>query len=584
MVTPSASHWRLLASLLRPHARVVVVLGVVLAGGSTIPLVGPQLLRAFIDLAADGAGTVPLVAIAGAYVTLGLGAQGAIVATAYVATRLAWAATNRLREQAADHVLGLDLAFHSATSPGALVERVDGDATAITKFFTDVVVRLVGGGLTLAGALLLVTREDWRVGLAMAVFVAAAMAVVVRLRDHAVPSSEREREVYSHVVGLVAEQLEGGEDLRALGARDHALSRHDALAAEHVDAAVDRERRAAHIWSAANGFFAVGGALMLGAGWLLLESGTITLGTVFLLFAYTQVIRRPVELIAEQLKEVQQAAAGAARMGALLEVQPDLPPGGTARLPDGALDVRFHDVTFAYDDGGADGTVLHGVDLHLPAGTVTGLVGTTGSGKTTLARLALRLIDPTSGSVELAGVDLREVDDGHLRHRLAIVTQDVQVLDGTVRDNLTLFSDDHDDSGLTALLHELGLGPWLDGLPDGLDTHVGSGTAGLSAGEGQLLGLGRAFLADPGLVVLDEASSRIDPATAEVVETALDRLLEGRTAMVIAHRLRAIDRADAVVVLDHGRVVEHGPRSGLAADPTSRFAALLALESEEVSA
>lgn len=590
MVTPAprAAHWRLLLSLLRPHRRTVVVLGLVLGASAALPLVGPQLLRAFIDAAIDGAATARLIAIALAFIGLGLAAQGARVATAFFATRVAWAATNQLREDAAGHALRLDLAFHGAHPPGALVERVDGDATAITTFFTDVVIRVVGASATLAGAIVLVGVEDWRVGLAMAAFAALAVVVAIRLRDRAVPQATADRAAWADVLGLITEQLDGAEDLRAMGARDHALVRQEQAGAVQLRASVAAERAGAGIYAAMAGFFAVGGALMLLAGWLLLEADAITVGTVFLLFSYTQVLRQPVEQLADQLQEVQRAAAGAARMAELLAEVPTVRWQATTTLPAGPLDVRFDGVRFAYADRLADGstvrggTVLDGVDLHVPAGTVAGLVGASGSGKTTLARLALRLVDPTVGRVLVGGVDLRTVAHDDLRDRVAIVTQDVQILEGSVRDNLTLFAVDADDARLATVLGELGLGPWLAGLDAGLDTPLGVGGVPLSAGEAQLVGLARAFLRDPALVVLDEASSRVDPTTAEVVEAALDRLLAGRTALVIAHRLRAVDRADAVVVLDRGRVIEHGPRDALAADPSSRFAALLALETAQV--
>jgi ATP-binding cassette, subfamily B, bacterial len=588
---PSAdpSHWRLLAALLRPHRGVVVVLGLVLALSAALPLAGPQLLRAFIDAAVEGAGTALLASIAIGYVGLGVVAQAAAVATAYVATRLAWSATNRLRERAAAHALRLDLRFHGEHPPGAVVERVDGDATAITSFFTDFVIRVIGAGGTLTGAVLLVAREDLRVGLAMAAFCALALVVAVRLRDRAVPQATEDRAVWARWQGLITEHLDGAEDLRSFGARDHALAQHQEVAAQQLAASLGAERAGAAIWSWMAGFFAVGGGLMLLAGWVLHEAGAITLGTVVLLFTYTQVIRQPVQELADQLKEVQRAAAGAARISALLAEVPAVDDGGTAVLPDGPLALHLDDVRFAYADGStpaAEGWALHGVDLVVPAGTVLGLVGTSGSGKTTLARLALRLVDPTRGRVRLGGLDLRDVDPASVRHRVTAVTQDVQLLEGTVRDNLTLYGARSggrcSDEALTALLEELGLGPWLVALPAGLDTPLGASGATLSAGEAQLLGLGRAFLTDPGLVVLDEASSRVDPVSAAVVEDALDRLLAGRTAVVIAHRLRAVDRVDTVAVLEAGRIVEVGPRAALADDPTSRFAALLRRERDEV--
>ena len=580
-MAPRSSHYRLFAELLRPNRRSLAVLALVLTSASLLPLAGPQLLRLFIDRAVADEPLSSLVVIAAAYVALGVVAQAATVGTTYAATRMAWSATNGLRERAARSVLHLDLSFHGATSPGTLIERIDGDATAITKLFTDVVLKVAGGALTMAGAVALVTLEDWRVGAAMGVFVAAAVTLVVRLRNRAVPANTAERAAFADLMGVVEEQLDGLEDLRALGAGPFALDRHELASNRHARTLVHAWRKSASVWTSTTGAFAIGTIAMLAGGWLLYDRGTITIGTVFLLFQYVQILRLPTEAIAEQIQEVQKAGAGAARIGQLLDERPTLAFPGTRTLPTGALSVDFEGVDFAYADDGR--RVLHGVDLAVPAGSAVGLVGATGSGKTTLARLALRLVDPTGGTVRLGGVDLRSVDQDDLRRRVAIVTQDVQLFDASLRDNLTLFADDPvADEILVNLLGDLGLSQWYAGLVAGLDTPLGAG-ATLSAGEAQLIGLGRAFLGDPGLVVLDEASSRVDPATADVVEAALDRLLRGRTVLVIAHRLRSVDRADQVVVLDSGRIAEVGPADQLRADPTSRFAQLLQLEAKEVA-
>jgi ABC-type multidrug transport system fused ATPase/permease subunit len=205
---------------------------------------------------------------------------------------------------------------------------------------------------------------------------------------------------------------------------------------------------------------------------------------------------------------------------------------------------------------------------------VLGLLGRTGSGKTTIARLLFRLYDPTEGAVRLGGVDVRAPRLAELRRRVGVVSQDVQLFHATVRDNVTFFDPSVPDDRIVAVLDEVGLGPWLRRQPRGLEAEL-RGAGGLSAGEAQLLAFARVFLKDPGLVVLDEASSRLDPATERLLERAVDRLLAGRTAIVIAHRLATVARADRVLILEAGRVAEAGARAALAADPASRFARLL---------
>jgi ABC-type multidrug transport system fused ATPase/permease subunit len=213
---------------------------------------------------------------------------------------------------------------------------------------------------------------------------------------------------------------------------------------------------------------------------------------------------------------------------------------------------------------------------------VLGLLGRTGSGKTTLARLIFRLYDPKSGWIEINGIDVRNAQLETLRRSIAIVTQDVQLFRASVRDNLTFFDQSISDEKIYATLEELELGDWLRSLPQGLDTVLDTGSRSLSAGEAQLLAFTRVFLRNPGLVILDEASSRLDPATEQRLERAIDKLLHNRTAIIIAHRLSTVHRADKIMILESGRVSEYGDRNHLTADPSSRFYQLLQTGLEEV--
>ncbi|MGH9114090.1 MAG: ABC transporter ATP-binding protein, partial [Acidimicrobiales bacterium] len=320
---------------------------------------------------------------------------------------------------------------------------------------------------------------------------------------------------------------------------------------------------------------AVGPAGTLLAGILLQQRGAITVGAVLSLYRYADMLREPLQRIAEQLKEFQKAMAGARRAANVLATEPRIVDGplGGAALPPGGLAVDFDGVTFAYEVGRSP--ALEGVDLHVAAGRHLGIVGRTGSGKTTLARLLLRLWDTTEGRVLVGGVDVRDLRVDALRRRVAIVTQDVDLFRTSLRDNLTLFgAHPASDAVLTGVLERVGLHQWLASLPDGLDT-VLAGGQGLSAGEGQLVAFARAFLADPDVVVLDEASSRLDPLTEARIADATRSLLAGRTALIIAHRLDTLADVDDIAVLEEGRLVEHGARAGLAARPASRYARLL---------
>ena len=329
------------------------------------------------------------------------------------------------------------------------------------------------------------------------------------------------------------------------------------------------------------GLFALGTAAAFAVSAVLFKAGTLTIGTVYLIFQYTDMLRQPTEQIRNEVQDLQQADASMGRIEALLRTAPRLIDGPAATLPPGPLAVELEGVSFGYAE---DSLVLRDISVCLAAGRVLGIVGRTGSGKTTLTRLLSRFYDPLAGVVRLGGVDLRAVRVAAVRTRIGLVTQEVHLFSASVRDNLTLFDGSVPDERLCAVLETLGLGTWLRDLPHGLDTSLGPGGTGLSAGQAQVLACARLFLRDPDVVVLDEASSRLDPATERLVHTALGRLLEGRTGIIVAHRLATVSYADDILVLEEGRMREHGPRLALAADQTSRFAALLRVGMEEVTA
>jgi len=292
---------------------------------------------------------------------------------------------------------------------------------------------------------------------------------------------------------------------------------------------------------------------------------------VYLIYSYAELIRQPLDQLREQLEDLQKALAGTSRITELLNQRPGM-TYGNADIPAGALGLSFRDVSFGYEEGTL---ILEGFSLQLEPGTSLGVLGRTGCGKTTLGRLALRLYDRDAGLIELAGRPIEAYSAEALRRGLAVVTQDVELFSATLRDNARLWDPAIGDEAILTAFDELGLSEWLAGFPLGLDQRLGAGGVGLSAGQAQLLAMVRVFLRNPGLVILDEASSRLDPATEAMIDSAVAKLLEGRTAMIIAHRLSTLDRVDRVLVMEDGKVLEHGDRTSLAAEPGSRFAGFL---------
>jgi len=318
--------------------------------------------------------------------------------------------------------------------------------------------------------------------------------------------------------------------------------------------------------------FVLGYALAMGMGIWMYREGTFTIGAVFLVFHYTSMLREPLFQISQQINELQRATAGLKRVEELHRIQTNIQDGDQELAETRPLGLTFDNVTFAYNP---DETVLQNVSFTLEPGKTLGLLGRTGSGKTTITRLLFRFYDIQSGQIRIGNQPIQEIKLEDLRQHVGLVTQDVQLFNASVRDNLTLFRPGVSDQKIVALIEELGLSTWYHALPDGLDTELTTSGSGLSAGEAQLLAFTRVFLKDPGLVILDEPSSRLDPATEQNINRAVERLLQNRTGIIIAHRLDTVQRVDNILILDHGNIQEFGDRSDLVADPNSQFSHLL---------
>ena len=574
---PVRDYLSLLSSKLEGLSRRVVGLVVALLVAITLQLLNPQLLREIIDGALAGRPSGQLVPLAAAFVAVALVAQAVTVVATWVAEDVGWRATNRLRAELTGHVLHLDMGFHTEHSPGHLIERVDGDVTALSNFFSAMAVKVVGNGLLIAGIVVLVLRESWLLGAVVAVLVAGALVAFARLHGVAVPWWKQLSRTHADVYGQVGEQVAGTEDIVPNGAAAFMQERFAGRLRDLLPQTVRAWTGFGLMWGTSQVLSSATTLAVFVLGARLFGEGRLTVGSIFLVLYYVGMIERPLHQLRDQFQDLQKAGGAIARIEDLRAVRPALGPGGGTPLPRGPLTIEFDRVGFTYAGEDDAPRVLHDLDLTVRAGRTLGIVGRTGSGKSTVARLAVRLFEPEQGQVRLGGVPLDQVDD--LRDHVGMVSQDVQLFRATVRDNLTFFDPSVPDERLLAVLGELSLRPWLDALPAGLDTLLDGDD--LSAGQAQLLAFARIFLRDPGLVVLDEASSRLDPVTEALLERAVDRLLAERTGIIIAHRLHTLHRVHDVLVLDRGRVVEHGDRAALAADPQSRFARLLAAGMEE---
>ncbi|HEX3723971.1 MAG TPA: ABC transporter ATP-binding protein [Nitrolancea sp.] len=573
-------YWRLLAHYLRPEWPRMAALLLVLGGSIAAQVLAPLVASRFIDQATAGRPLRELIFLSLLAMGIGLFGQLLAVIETYVAENVSWAATNEMRADLLSHLLRLDASFHNAHTPGELIERVDGDVATLARFFSRFVVYVLGNGLLMLGVLALLFDVDWRIGLGLSVFVAFAFGVMLWIRAKATPLWTAERQTTADFYGFLGEYLAGLEDVRSSGAGAFVLRRCAEVMRSWLAVTQKAGMKGYQLIASSQGLFGIGIAVAFALSAMLFREGTLTIGTVYLIFQYTEVLRQPTEQIRNEVQDLQQADASIGRIEALLATAPRLADGTGGTLPEGRLPLELDGVSFGYAE---ESPVLRDISVCLEPGRVLGIVGRTGSGKTTLTRLIPRFYDPTSGVVRLGGIDLRTVPLADLRARIGLVSQEVHLFNASVRDNLTLFDDDVPEDRINDVLETLGLSDWLGELPRGLDTRLGPDGSGLSAGQAQLVACARIFLRDPDVVILDEASSRLDPATERLVHTALGRLLDSRTGIIVAHRLSTMAYADDILVLEDGQMREYGPRLALAADPTSRFAGLLRVAAEEVS-
>jgi ABC-type multidrug transport system fused ATPase/permease subunit len=484
-------------------------------------------------------------------------------------------ALGALRSRTFRHIHDLSMLHQQSERRGSLVSRVTGDVDQITQFLQTggVMLLLTSGQLVVTTLVMFV--YSWQLTLVVfAAFLPAA--IIIRLFQRRLAAVYRVvRERTGVMLGAVGESVVGATVIRAYGVAGRTERRLD-TAIESLRQAQKRALRTS-VLGFSTGELAAGLALasVVVVGVLLGVDGGLTVGKLTAFLFLVTLFIQPVQIATEVLNEAQNAVAGWRRVLDVLDIEPDVadPDQTGVPLPPGPLSVQFRDVAYRYPGGPV---VLSGVDLTIAARTRVAVVGETGSGKTTFAKLLTRLMDPASGEVLLSGTPLTSVRFSSLRSRVVMVPQDGFLFDATVAENIRFARPELSDDALDLAFTELGLADWVAGLPQGLDTPVGERGEALSVGERQLVALVRAYVADPDLLVLDEATSAVDPATEVRLQRALDAVTRGRTTVAIAHRLSTAQSADEVIVVDAGRVVQRGPHTQLLQDTDSIYAKLYA--------
>jgi ABC-type multidrug transport system fused ATPase/permease subunit len=580
---------RWLLSLLRPYRGRVALMGVALVVATAAALAPPYLAGKAVDDGIRAGDETALYVIVAVFLVTALLNWGATYAQTYLVGWVGQRALQDLRERIFNHLQRMSIGFFTRNRPGVLISRLTNDVAALDSLVTDGVVTLFSSTLTLLGVIVILLALD--VPLALVTFLTFPLLAIasVIFRIVAANAYRVTREKIANITAYLQETLSGVRVVRSFAQEGRHVDRMDVLNEENREANMRTVRLNASYFPAVEFLSAIGTAVILLYGGYRALRGDVTIGVLIAFVGYLQTFFDPIQQISQLYTTYQQGMAALDKIFDLLDLSPDMVDRPGAVDP-GRIrgEIRLDDVWFSYGldaerarevEAGAleaaelePGAVpdeadwaLSEVDLYVPPGQTVALVGATGAGKSTLAKLVARFYDPQRGRLLIDGVDVREMKARALRSQLGIVPQEGFLFSGTVRENIAFGRPDASEEEIGAAAAAVGADRFVERLPDGYETEVGERGVQLSAGQRQLVAFARALVADPRILILDEATSNVDVRTEKVIEEGLARLLSGRTAIVIAHRLSTIRRAGRIVVLEHGRIVESGTHEELIA-------------------
>ncbi len=467
-----------------------------------------------------------------------------------------------LRRDLFDHLTGLSLRYFSQQKAGWIIARLTSDVDAVSDVLSQGMPTLVSNVVLLPAAIAALLIADWRLGLVVFAVVPPALVLSRWFQRTSHVALVETRNRIAAVTAQIAESVSGMAVVQAFNRERRFQEQFDELNAANREQSIYTQKIFSIFFPSIEFLGVIAGGAVLYVGEKLLAHHTLTIGTLITALYLLQLVFQPLQELSDVYGQLQSGAAAMVKIATILDEEPEIRDRPAAHeLPRISGDLEIDRVVFAY---GAE-PVLKGVEIHVPPGGCLALVGESGGGKSTLARLVGRFYDPDSGAVRVDGVDLREVKLRSYRRQLGVVLQDPFLFSGTIASNIRFAKPDATDEEVAAAAHAIGVDRVAKRVSGGLEHEVREGGSGLSAGERQLISIARALLADPRILILDEATSNIDRPTEVLIERALDRLLRGRTSIIIAHRLSTVRRADEILVVEHGRIVQRGTEQDLLA-------------------
>ncbi|MGH4122752.1 MAG: ABC transporter ATP-binding protein [Clostridium sp.] len=559
-----------LKKYLKGERKIMISLAIFFIVNIVLQIVAPQVLSYFIDSAQSGKSFKYISLIVLIYLVIIILKMAAGACESYFAQCFGWKITNSFRKDVLAHFLKIDMEQHEKWTSGEAITRLDEDVEGLFSYFYTLIFKLVASTVFMVVALAVLAQKNLLIAVVMLLFCIATVWIFKAIQDYGTKLYVCRSAATSKFNGIMKERIDNAVEIRINASEKYSLHSLKVAMKKRFKESFPAAMMYSKLWSVSTILDAIVTVLSLGIAVVLWGKGLITLGTVYLIYTYSKLIYNPLQEFRNNISSLQEAKAGLIRVKEMLDIESGIAEG--SRETSGRdITLTVKDLSFGYSE---DNDVLHDICFELKRGERLGVMGETGSGKTTLAKLLARLYEFKCGEILLSGVSVKELKGENLHDTIAYCTQEVQFLHGTLRDNITLYNEDFSDEAIHNAIKQMGLEQWFGKFPEALDTYLAMGENNLSAGEAQLISIIRLFLKDPAIVILDEISSRLDYVTEQRILSAIDVLTLHRTVITIAHKLSALRWTDNIMILKDGKVVEYGRKEELEKDESGRFYSL----------
>lgn len=535
---------------LKGQRKIIILLAIFFISNIVLQIVAPQILSFFIDSAKGGKTFGYISFIIVIYLITIIFNMVMSVGENYFSQSFGWKVTNKFRKEVLEHFLNIDMEYHEKWTSGEMMTRLDEDVEGLFSYFYMLIFKLVGSTFLMVGVLIVMATKSIVLSLSMLAYCIITVWIFKVIQDYGMKLYVRRSVAISKFNGFIKERIDNIIEIRTNSAEKYSLYKINEEMKKRFKESLPAGMMYSKLWSASTILNAVGTILSLGMATLLWEKGIITLGTVYLIFSYSALIYVPLQQFRNYLTKLQEAKAGLIRVKEMLDIDSKITEGD-CEIENGNIKLSVNDLYFGYSE---DKDVLYNISFELNSGERLGIMGETGCGKTTLAKLLARLYEFNRGEIMLNGISVKNLKEDNIHNIIAYCTQDVHLIHGTLRDNITLYNEKNSDKDILIAIERMGLKDWFKKFNEGLDTYLEMGENNLSAGEAQLISIIRLFLKNPSILILDEISSRLDYVTEQRVLSALDVLTENKTVITIAHKGSALRWTDRIMVLKDGKI------------------------------